>query len=387
MPDGRLNIAKIKAFDDIKKMIRFLQEEQADLNKGANKREFFRKNIEAIYELNFKNKIPIEEYESIIFDVCIAKTIMMGENDEKKLLRKIDDAVLQYNILNKGLLAEKFSMAGADDSRRRTLIRATVEKRYKEIVSPLISEIIRTLLPNKEIDSREIISIVKNKRFEIDTVSISKIFSYELKDYQRKHPTQFQRDVEIKRRIGKRPAVKKENQESKTKTIEQKMDMIVHKEKKRKMDFINSLSDIEFTLGETFLDNITRVFVHQAVYKQKRLSVISYALEGEIDNVSLVFENLGNKQQGGEFFFDLGELQVYNKEVLSNFIKNKLGLFSKMLGVQRILEATWFLLSVLSAKRKLPLKTVEFIKNTFLIYVEEISGDILQKTIQQEMQK
>jgi len=386
MSPRSLNIAKIKAYDDIKRMIRFLQEEQASLDKNVNKREFFRKNIETIFETNFKNKLPIEEFESIIFDICIAKTLIMGDTNESKIYRKIEDAVYLYNIRNKELISEKIAMAVADDSRKRAQVKAIVENKYKDVVAPAISEMVRELIPNKEIDSREIISRVKQERYDLDTVSISKIFSKELKVYQEKHKDAFKRDLNLKRRMGKGEDIKRDSRAPGAQTPVEKMNIIVNREKKAKEEFIQSLADIEFKLGETFLDDNTRVFVHESTFKQKRIVIISYALEGEIDNVSILFESTTGRH-GGEFFFDLGELGALEDKVVSSYIKNKLGLFSKMLGVKRTLEAIWFLTIVLSVDRKLPIKTVEFIQDIFLMYLEEIETDIYRKTVQEAIKK
>ncbi|MFC1555865.1 hypothetical protein ACFL67_02170 [candidate division KSB1 bacterium] len=377
-----LNIAKIKAYDDIKRMVRFLQEEQAALDKNVNRREFFRKNIETIYETNFKNKLPVEEFESIIFDICIAKSLIMGDTNEGKLIKKIEESVLQYNIRNKDLISEKISIAVSDDPRSRSQVKALVEKRYKDIVTPIISDIVKGLIPNKEIDSREIISRVKEEGFDLDTVSISKIFTKELKEYQQKNKEAFKRDLNLKRRFGQGEEIKRDSRAPGAKTPVEKMTMIVEREKKAKEDFFRQIEDIEFKLGETFLDDNTRVFVHEATYKQKRLVIISYALEGEIDNVSLLFESVSSGKQGEEFFFDLGELQSLEDAVLPTFIKSKLGLFSKMLGVARTLEAIWFLSTVLTVEKKLPIKTVEFIQDTFLGFLEEIETDMHKKTVQ-----
>ena len=84
MTKQSLNIAKIKAYDDIKRMVRFLQEEQAALDKSVNKREFFRKNLETIYDTNFKNKIPIEEFESIIFDFAGYRSSPSRRREKKR---------------------------------------------------------------------------------------------------------------------------------------------------------------------------------------------------------------------------------------------------------------------------------------------------------------
>ncbi|MFC1730339.1 hypothetical protein ACFL6I_08375 [candidate division KSB1 bacterium] len=387
MSQKSLNIAKIKAYDDIKRMVRFLQEEQASLDKNVNKREFFRKNLETIYDTNFKKKLPIEEFESIIFDICVAKTLIMGDINEANLYRKIEDTIMQYNIRSKNLIAEKISMAVADDPRMRTKIKALAENKYKDIVTPIVADMIRVLIPDKEIDSREIIARVQEDRYDLDTVSISKIFSKELKLYQEKHKDAFKRDLELKRRMGKGDDIKRDSRAPGGKTPVEKMTMIVERENKRKEEFIKAVEDVEFKLGETFLDDNTRVFVHEATYKQKRLVIISYALEGEIDNVSLLFENVSGSKQGEEFFFDLGELQAIDEKVKPSFIKSKLGLFSRMLGVSRTLEAIWFLAVVLSVDRKLPIKTVEFVQDSFLAFLEEIETDIHKRTVQDALQK
>jgi len=109
MVEKSINLAKIKAYDDIKRMIKFLNEEQESIEGAAKKRAFYRKNIESIYDNNFKNKISINEYESIIFDICIAKTLIMGDTNENKIWKKIDDAIMTYNIRSKDLIAEKKS--------------------------------------------------------------------------------------------------------------------------------------------------------------------------------------------------------------------------------------------------------------------------------------
>ena len=111
MAERSLSLAKIRAYDDIKRMIKFLQEEQESIDGAGKKRQFFRKNIETIFENNFKGKLPIEEYESIIFDICIAKTLILGDTHEGKIAKKIEDSILQCNIRNKDLISEKISMA------------------------------------------------------------------------------------------------------------------------------------------------------------------------------------------------------------------------------------------------------------------------------------
>ena len=206
-------------------------------------------------------------------------------------------------------------------------------------------------------------------------------FTKELKEYQQKNKEAFRRDLDLKRRFGKGDDIKRDSRAPGAKTPVEKMNMIVEREKKAKEEFFRQIEDIEFKLGETFLDDNTRVFVHEATYKQKRLVIISYALEGEIDNVSLLFESASGKQ-GEEFFFDLGELQALEDAVIPTFIKSKLGLFSKMLGVSRTLEAIWFLGNTLTVERKLPIKTVEFIQDTFLGFLEDIETDIHKKTVQ-----
>jgi len=163
MAEGGLNIAKIKAYDDLKRMLRFLQEEQESIEGAAKKREFFRKNIETIYESNFQKKIPVEEFESMIFDICIAKSLIMGDTNEDMLRKKVHDALLHYNIRSKSLIADKLSMAVADDPRQKGQVKVVVENSYREIVSPIISDIVRKLIPNKDVDSREIISLVKEE--------------------------------------------------------------------------------------------------------------------------------------------------------------------------------------------------------------------------------
>jgi len=379
MAEKNLNLAKIKAYDDIKRMIHFLHEEQESIKGAANKREFFRMNIETIYENVFKNKIPVEEYESIIFDICIGKTLIMGDTSENKIYRKIEEAILRYNIRSKDLISEKISLSVASDPRTRGRIKGMVDTRYKEIVTPLIAGTIRELIPNKEIDSREIIAAVKRERYDLDTVSISKIFSKELKAYQEKNRDRFKRDIEMKRRFGRSPEIKRDRRAPGAKTQAEKMNIIIEREKKRKKEFISSLGDITFKLTETYLDDNIRVFVHTANYKQKRIVLISYALGGEIDNVSILFESTRGK--GGEFFFDLSELHTLDEKVTHAFIKNKLGLFSSVLGVAGILEAIWFLSNVMTSERKLPFKTVEYIQDCFIVYFDEIESEIYKMTV------
>lgn len=379
MAEKNLNLAKIKAYDDIKRMLQFLNEEQESIKGTANKWEFYRMNIETIYDNVFKNKIPVVEYESIIFDICIGKTLIMGDTNENKIYRKVEEAILRYNIRCKDLISEKISLSIGSDPRARGLIKGIVDAKYKEIVTPLIAGTIRDLIPNKEIDSREIIATVKKERYDLDTVTISKIFSKELKAYQEKNRDRFKRDREMKRRFGKTAEIKRDTRAPSAKTHAEKMNIIIEREKKRKKEFISSLGAIMFKLTETYLDDNTRVFVHTAKYKQKRIVIISYALEGEIDNVSILFESTHGK--GEEFFFDLSELHVLDEKVAPTFIKNKLGLFSKVLGVAGILEAIWFLNSVLTSERKLPFKTVEYIRDCFLIYFDEIESEIYKMTV------
>jgi len=226
MAEKNLNLAKIKAYDDIKRMIHFLHEEQESIKGAANKREFFRMNIETIYENVFKNKIPVEEYESIIFDICIGKTLIMGDTSENKIYRKIEEAILRYNIRSKDLISEKISLSVASDPRTRGRIKGMVDTRYKEIVTPLIAGTIRELIPNKEIDSREIIAAVKRERYDLDTVSISKIFSKELKAYQEKNRDRFKRDIEMKRRFGRSPEIKRDRRAPGAKTQAEKMNIL-----------------------------------------------------------------------------------------------------------------------------------------------------------------
>ncbi len=386
MAEGGLNIAKIKAYDDLKRMIRFLQEEQESIEGAGKKREFFRKNIETIYESNFQKKIPIEEFESMIFDICIAKSLIMGDTNEDKLRKKVHDSLLHYNIRSKTLIADKLSMAVADDPRKKGQVKVVVENSYRDIVSPIIADIVRKLIPKKDVDSREIISIVKEEGYEVDTVTISKIFSKELKAYQDQFKDKARRDLDMKRRFGRGEDIKRDSRAPGAKTPVEKMNLIVSREKKKKEEFIDSLSDIQFKLGETFLDDNTRVFVHTSDFKQKKIIIISYAVEGDIDNVSLLFENAQGKQ-GDEFFFDLSELQGIDEKVINTFIKSKLGVFGKVLGVPRVLEAIWFLTTVLSTERKLPLKTVEFIDNVFLSYLQDIETNIYKTAVQQAIQK
>ena len=97
----------------------YYQEEQESIEGAAKKRAFFRKNLGSIYENNFKGKIPINDYESIIFDVCIAKTPIMDDTNEAKIKKKIEESLLMYNIHSKDLIAEKISTAGADDPRTK----------------------------------------------------------------------------------------------------------------------------------------------------------------------------------------------------------------------------------------------------------------------------
>ncbi len=386
MGEKSVSLAKIKAYDDIKRMIRFLQEEQESIEGSAKKRAFFRKNLDSIYENNFKGKIPISDYESIIFDLCIAKSLIMGDTNEAKIQKMIEDSLLMYNIRSKELIAEKISMAVADDPRTRGRVKAIVDSGYKDIVSPLISDMIREMIPNQEVDSREIISTVQKERYELDTVSISKLFSKELKAYQAKHGNKLKHDLEAKRRMGGQGAdIKRDSRAPGAKTAVEKMNLIVSREKKRKEEFIQSIGDITFKLSETYLDDNTRVFVHTADFKSKRIVIISYAVEGEIDNVSILFEAAQGQQ--GEFFFDLGELQALDERVTPTFLKSKLGLFSKGLGVPGVLEAIWFLSNVLDAERKLPFKTVEFIEDSLLVYLEAIETDIYRATVQEAIQK
>ena len=382
MAEKSLSLAKIKAYDDTKRMIRFLHEEQESIEGARNKREFFRKNIEQVFENNFKNKIPIEEFESIIFDICIAKSLIMGDTDEKKLYRRIEDAVLQFNIRSKDLLSEKISMAIASDPSTRGRIKAFIDQKYKEVVSPMISGMIRKLIPEQEIDSREIITKVKEERFDLDTVSISKIFTKELKSYQDIH----KKDLRMKRGPGKGTDIKRDRRAPGAKTAVEKMNVVVSREKERKEKFIGTLDNLAFKLGETYMDDNTRVFVHTANYRQMRIVIISYAVEGEIDNVSILFESAQGGRKAGELFFDLGELQALDERVVPTFIKSKLGLFSKVLGIPGILEAIWFLSSVLTAERKLPFKTVEFMQDNLLVYLEPIETEIHRTTVQEAIQ-
>jgi len=385
MIEKNLNLAKIKAYDDIKRMIRFLQEEQETVQGIPNKREFFRKNIESIYENNFKGKLAIEEFESIIFDVCIANTLVAGGLNEAQINKKIEDTVLMFNIRNKDLISEKISMAVASDSRMRGRIKALVENKYKEIVSPIIGEMVRELIQNREVDSREIIASVQKERFDLDTLTISKIYSKELKVYRDSHRELFKKEMETRRRFGTGDEFKQDFAVPGAKTAVDKMNIILGKEKKRKEEFLASIGDIAFKLSETYLDDNTRVFVHSADYKQNRIIVISYAQEGEIDNVSILFESNTGKQ-GGEFFFDLGELQALDEKLTPTFIKGKLAIFSKVIGVPGILEAIWFLNNTLTAERKLPFKTIEFIQDSFLVYLEGIETEIHKTTVQQAIQ-
>jgi len=260
-----------------------------------------------------------------------------------------------------------------------------VDTKYKEIVTPLIAGTIRELIPNKEIDSREIIVTVKRERYDLDTVSISKIFSKELKAYQEKNRDRFKRDIEMKRRFGRSPEIKRDRRAPGAKTQAEKMNIIIEREKKRKKEFISSLGAITFKLTETYLDDNIRVFVHTANYKQKRIVLISYALGGEIDNVSILFESTRGK--GGEFFFDLSELHALDEKVTHAFIKNKLGLFSSVLGVAGILEAIWFLSNVMTSERKLPFKTVEYIQDCFLVYFVEIESEIYKMTVNEAIHR
>ena len=73
-----------------------MKAEQESIEGAGKKRQCFRKNIETIYENNFKNKLPIEEYESIIFDICISKTLIAGDMNEAKIAKKIQDAVVFF---------------------------------------------------------------------------------------------------------------------------------------------------------------------------------------------------------------------------------------------------------------------------------------------------
>ena len=385
MAPKSISLAKIKAYDDIKRMIRFLQEEQQSVEGTAKKRAFFRKNIESIYENNFKNKIPVDEYESIIFDICISKTLIMGDTDENKIHRKIEDAILQYNIRSKTLISDKISMAVASDPRAKGKVKALVDKHYKDIISPLVNNMIRELIPDPEVDSREIITTVQKERYELDTVSITKLFSKELKIYQAKHGDKLRRDLELKRRMGKGADIKRDSRAPGAKTAVEKMNIIVSREKKRKEEFIASIGNVAFKLSETYLDDNTRVFVHSTDYKNKRMIIISYAIEGEIDNVSILFES-AHGQKGEEFFFDLGELQAIDEKVTPTFLKSKLGLFSKGLGVPDALEVIWFLTNVLTSEKKLPFKSVEFIQDTLLVYLEAIETDIYKAAVQQAIQ-
>ena len=384
MAEKSVSLAKIKAYDDIKRMIKFRNEEQESIEGTIKKRAFYRKNIDSIYENNFKNKIPINEYESIIFDICIAKTLIMGDTDENKIRKKIEDTVMTFNIRSKDLIAEKVSMAVANDPRTKGRVKALVDSKYKDIVSPLVSDMIKELIPNQEIDSRKIISTVQKERFELDTVSISKLFTKELKAFQAQHGSKVKSDLAM-RRMGKGNDIKRDSRAPGAKTAVEKMSIVVSREKKRKEDFINSIGDIAFKLSETYLDNVTRVFVHTADYKTKRIVIISYAVEGEIDNVSILFES-AQGQQDGEFFFDLGELQSLDDKVTPTFLKSKLGLFSKGLGVPGVLEVIWFLSNVLDAERKLPFKTVEFIEETLLVHLESIETGIYKATVQEAIQ-
>ncbi len=93
--------------------------------------------------------------------MCIAKTLIMNDTNEAKIKKKIEESLLMYNIHSKDLIAEKISTAGADDPRTKGRVKAIVDSRYKDIVSPLISDMIRELIPNQEVDSREIISTVQ----------------------------------------------------------------------------------------------------------------------------------------------------------------------------------------------------------------------------------
>ncbi|MCH7781982.1 hypothetical protein IID62_02845 [candidate division KSB1 bacterium] len=381
MAERSLSLAKIRAYDDIKRMIRFLQEEQESIDGANKKRHFFRKNIETIFENNFKGKLPIEEYESIIFDICIAKKLILGDTNEAKIGKKIEDAILHCNIRNKELISEKISMAVADDPRTKARIKAIVESKYREIVTPLVSVMVRDLIPEKEIDSREIIARVKEERYDLDTVSISKIFTKELKIYQEKNRGSLKRDFEMKRRLGKSGDLKQDSRAPGAKTNVEKMTIIVNREKERKEKYVATLSDIAFKLSETYLDDNIRVFVHTSDYKKMRILIISYAQEGEIDNVSILFEP-AQGSKGSEFFFDLGELNALDEKVTPTFIKSKLGLFSRVLSVNDVLEVIWFLTNVLKVERKLPLKSVEFIQDSFLIYLETIETEIHKATVQ-----
>lgn len=388
MGESSLNIAKIKAYDDLKRMVKFLQEEQDSIDGSANKREFFRKNLETIFESNFKSKILVEEFESMIFDICISKTLIMGNLSEDKLRKNVYDSVLHFNIRNKNLISEKLAMAVADDPRQKGRVKALVETTYREVVLPIMSDIIKKLIPKKDIDSREIIAIVKKERYDIDTVTISKTFSKELKIYHESNQGARKNPAEMKRRFGSGRVdnIKRDSRAPGAKTAVEKMNLVVNREKKKKDEFIRLVEGIQFKLGETFLDDNTRVFVHNADFKQKKIIIISYALEGEIDNVSLLFEDSTGNKHGEEFFFDLGELEAIDEKVMPAFVKSKLGIFTKALGVKRTLEAIWFLLNVLTVERKLPLKTVEFMENAFLHHLEDIETGIYKAAVQQAIQ-
>ncbi len=184
--------------------------------------------------------------------MCIAKTLIMDDTNEAKIKKKIEESLLMYNIHSKDLIAEKISMAGADDPRTKGRVKAIVDSRYKNIVSPLISDMIRELIPNQEVDSREIISTVQKERYELDTVSISKLFSKELKAYQAKRGNKLKHDLEVKRRMGKGADIKRDSRAPGAKTAVEKMNLIVSREKNRKEDFIQSIGEIAFKLSETY---------------------------------------------------------------------------------------------------------------------------------------
>lgn len=388
MEGSQSKIAKIQAFGEVKKAIQLLLVEIDTLSDEHKKRDYLRKKIEDRFKELFQEKLSIEEYESIIFDIFLAKNISMGDNQMRTIERVVYEAIYSFNIRNKKLMNEKINLVIAADPKKKAQITKAIEEKYKEIVSTFIREIVKKYFNQGVFDRREILQLIKKERYELDNVTISKIFTQESLPFQDRIRSQLKEELAARRAKRAESGKKLKELVPTARTPQQILEMTIEKEKKRKEEFIaNYCYNFAFECTENYIDGDVRVFVHSGAFNERIINVISHAYEGEIIKVSLFFENPTGKKQE-EIFVDIDEVRDLEKwEEKLEFVKRKVNVLQKFFKLETPQEIIWLLSNVLTEECNLPFKTFEHLSFYFIEILRDLESALQKLLIQKALKK
>jgi len=388
MEGAQSKITKIQTYSEVKKAVRLLLVEIETISNEHKKRDFLRKKIEERYKELFQDKITIEEYESIIFDLFLTKNISMGENQMHSVEKVVYEAIYSFNIRNKKLINEKINLIIASDPKKKAQINRTIEEKYKEIVSEFIKEIIRKYFNQGIFNRREILQLIKKERYDLDNVTISKIFTQEALPYQDKIRTELKEELAQRRAKRAESGKKLKEMMPTAKTPQQVLEMTLEREKKRKEEFIaKNCYAFTFECTENYIDGDVRVFVHSGSFNERVINVVSHAYEGEIIKVSLFFEHPGAKKPE-EIFIDIDEIRDIEKwEEKVEHVKRKANVLQRFFKLESPQEIIWLLTNVLTEDCNLPFKTVEFLTFYFIELLRDLESALNKYVIQKAIHK